>query len=79
MKSIAKAEFNKLNGSYIKHQRDDSLTYAAMEQFRGKYLVQNRVTKQIFETPQMAYMLIAMTLFQSYPKDTRIKVGKRLL
>ena len=44
-----------------------------MEQWRGKYLVQNRVTKQIFETPQMAYMLIAMTLFQSYPKDTRIK------
>ena len=48
------------------------LTYAAMEQWRGKYLVQNRVTKQIFETPQMAYMLIAMTLFQHYPKDTRI-------
>lgn len=70
--SYTKAEFNKLN-SYIKHQRDNTLTYAAMEQFRGKYLVQNRVTKQIFETPQMAYMLIAMTLFQSYPKDTRIK------
>ena len=45
-------------------QSDDSLTYAAMEQFRGKYLVQNRVTKEIFETPQMAYMLIAMTLFK---------------
>ena len=44
-----------------------------MEQFRGKYLVQNRVTKEIFETPQMAYMLIAMTLFQNYTKDTRIK------
>src|SRR5210317_2049777 len=72
LNTYSKAEFNKLN-SYIKHQRDDTLTYAAMEQFRGKYLVQNRVTKQIFETPQMAYMLIAMTLFQSYPKDTRIK------
>ena len=72
IEKYTKAEFNKLNG-YIKHSRDDSLTYAAMEQFRGKYLVQNRVTKEIFETPQMAYMLIAMTLFQNYPKDTRIK------
>jgi ribonucleoside-diphosphate reductase alpha chain len=70
--TYTKAEFNKLN-NYIKHQRDNTLTYAAMEQFRGKYLVQNRVTKQIYETPQMAYMLIAMTLFQSYPKETRIK------
>jgi ribonucleoside-diphosphate reductase alpha chain len=72
LESYSKAEFNKLN-SYIKHQRDDTLTYAAMEQWRGKYLVQNRVTKQIYETPQMAYMMIAMTLFQSYPKDTRLK------
>jgi ribonucleoside-diphosphate reductase alpha chain len=72
LNTYTKAEFNKLN-SYIKHQRDDTLTYAAMEQFRGKYLVQNRVTKEIFETPQMAYMLIAMTLFQNYPKETRIK------
>ena len=58
---------------WIDHKRDEQYTYAAMEQFRGKYLVQNRVTKEIFETPQMAYMLIAMTLFQSYPKETRIK------
>ena len=72
VETYTKAEFNKLNG-YIKHSRDNALTYAAMEQFRGKYLVQNRVTKEIFETPQMAYMLIAMTLFQNYPKDTRIK------
>jgi ribonucleoside-diphosphate reductase alpha chain len=72
LESYSKAEFNKLN-TYIKHQRDDTLTYAAMEQFRGKYLVQNRVTKQIYETPQMAYMLIAMTLFQSYDKESRLK------
>ena len=74
LSSFTKAEFNKLN-SYIKHQRDDNLTYAAMEQFRGKYLVQNRVTKEIFETPQIAYMLIAMTLFQHYSED-RIKTIK---
>jgi ribonucleoside-diphosphate reductase alpha chain len=44
-----------------------------MEQFRGKYLVQNRVTGTIYETPQMAYMLIAATLFSNYDKEERLK------
>lgn len=65
-------EWEKLD-SYIKHERDETFTYVAMEQWRGKYLVQNRVTGEMFETPQMAYMLIAATLFQDYPKDTRLK------
>ena len=65
-------EWEKLD-SYIKHERDETFTYVAMEQWRGKYLVQNRVTGEMFETPQMAYMLIAATLFQAYPKDTRLK------
>lgn len=64
-------EWNTLN-SYIKHDRDENFTYVAMEQWRGKYLVQNRVTNEIFETPQVAYMLIAATLFQHYPADTRL-------
>ena len=55
--------------TFIDHSRDQYLTYAAMEQFRGKYLVQNRATKQIFETPQIAYMLIAATLFHNYGED----------
>jgi ribonucleotide reductase alpha subunit len=59
--------------TYIDHTRDFDLTFAAMEQWRGKYLVKNRVTGQLFETPQMAYMLIAATLFHSYPKQTRLK------
>lgn len=59
--------------NYIKHDRDFNISYVGMEQFRGKYLVQNRVTKDVFETPQMAYMLIAATLFSNYPKETRIK------
>jgi ribonucleoside-diphosphate reductase alpha chain len=63
--------------SYIDHDRDNLLTYAAMEQFRGKYLVKNRVTGQFYETPQMAFMLIAMTLFSSYKKD-RLKWVKDL-
>ena len=65
-------EWNQLDG-YIKHERDETLTYAGMEQFRGKYLVQNRVTKEMYETPQMAYMCIAATLFGNYPKETRLK------
>ena len=47
-----------------------------MEQFRGKYLVQNRVTGRLYETPQIAYMLIAATLFSSYEKDIRLKYVK---
>ena len=58
--------------SFVKHDRDEALTYVAMEQLRGKYLCQNRVTGEIFETPQMCYVLIAATLFQNYPKDTRL-------
>ena len=65
-------EWNELN-DYVKHDRDENFTYAAMEQFRGKYLVQNRVTGEIKETPQVAYMLIAATLFASYPKETRLR------
>ena len=59
--------------SIIKHERDEIMTYAAMEQFRGKYLVKNRVTGQIFETPQAAYLLISATLFADYPKEERMK------
>jgi ribonucleoside-diphosphate reductase alpha chain len=59
------AELNK----YIDHTRDDLLTYAAMEQMRGKYLVKNRVNGKFYETPQMAFMLISMTLFSKYTTD----------
>lgn len=65
-------EWEKING-FIKHERDFAISYVGMEQFRGKYLVQNRVTKQLFETPQMAYILIAATLFSQYPRETRLK------
>ena len=61
--------------NYIKHERDDTFTYAGMEQFRGKYLVQDRRTKQIYETPQVLYMMVAMTLFSNY-KDNRLKFIK---
>ena len=65
-------EWDKING-FIKHDRDFDITYVGMEQFRGKYLVQNRVDKSLYETPQMAYVLIAATLFSQYPKEERLK------
>jgi ribonucleoside-diphosphate reductase alpha chain len=68
-------EFQVLD-TYIDHERDFDLTFAAMEQWRGKYLVKNRVTGQIFETPQMSLMLIAATLFHSYPANARMKYVK---
>ena len=68
-------ELDVLN-SYIKHDRDNNFTFVGMEQFRGKYLVQDRSTKQLYETPQMLYMMIAATLFSEYPKETRIKYVK---
>ena len=67
-----KEEWERIN-NFIRHDRDEGLTYAAMEQFRGKYLVKNRVTNKIFETPQMAYALIAATLFSHYDKKTRLQ------
>ena len=58
-------ELQELN-DYIKHDRDDTFTYAGMEQFRGKYLVQDRRTKELYESPQILYMMIAATLFAKY-------------
>ena len=60
---------------YIKHERDNSFTYAGMEQFRGKYLVQDRLNKVVYETPQILYMMISMTLFSNYKED-RLKYVK---
>jgi ribonucleoside-diphosphate reductase alpha chain len=70
-------EFTALN-KHIDHERDFLLSYAGMEQLRGKYLVKNRVTDEFYETPQMAFMLIAMTIFSQKPKNARIKWVKDL-
>ena len=68
-------ELNDLD-KYIKHDRDDTFTYTGMEQFRGKYLVQDRKNKIHYETPQMLYMMVSATLFMNYPKETRLKYVK---
>lgn len=69
-------EFDELN-AYIDHSRDMTFSYAAVKQLEGKYLVQNRVTRQIYETPQFLYILVAMCLFSKYPKETRLDYVKR--
>lgn len=63
---------------YIKHKRDYDYTYAGLQQLMDKYLVQHRKTKEIYETPQYAIMLIAMTTFMNYDKDVRFKHIKEL-
>lgn len=68
-------EFNAFD-AIIDHDKDEDFTYVAMEQWRGKYLVQNRATKKYYETPQFAYMLIGMTLFHSYEPKVRFKYVK---
>ncbi|GGB43045.1 ribonucleoside-diphosphate reductase [Oceanisphaera marina] len=64
-------EFDALN-DYIVHDRDLTFSYAAVKQLEGKYLVQNRVNGDIYESPQFLYMLVAACLFSKYPKDTRL-------
>tara|TARA_Y100000114_G_scaffold26662_1_gene22362 strand:- start:619 stop:2940 length:2322 start_codon:yes stop_codon:yes gene_type:complete len=75
LRKYSKSEIKEL-GDYIKHDRDDTFTYAGMEQFRGKYLVQDRRTKTHFETPQILYMMVAATLFSNYDKEKRLKYVK---
>ena len=69
-------EWNKLD-SYIKHNRDLNFTYAGLRQIVDKYLVQDRSSGKIYETPQFMYMMISATLFADYPKDTRLKYVKK--
>ena len=63
--------------SFIKHSRDLNFTYAGLQQIVDKYLVQDRSSGDIYETPQFMYMLIAMTLFSQYDKDKRLDYVKR--
>ncbi len=72
----SEAEFNEMH-DYIDHNRDMNFSYAAVKQLEGKYLVQNRVTKRIYESPQYLYALVAMCLFANYPKETRLHYVKK--
>ncbi len=63
-------------GKYIDHDRDLKFTYAGLRQVYDKYLVQDRSTGKVFETPQFMYMMISATIFHAYPKETRLSYVK---
>ena len=71
----SQSEFEQLE-SMIYHDRDLSFSYAAVKQLEGKYLVQNRVTGEIYESAQFLYILVAACLFAKYPDETRLKYVK---
>lgn len=76
LSDYSREEFDTLNG-YIDHWRDLNFSYAAVKQLEGKYLVQNRVTKKIYESPQFLYILVAMSLFANYKGQARLDLIKR--
>lgn len=76
LRDYTEAELDEIN-SFIDHQRDMNFSYAAVKQLESKYLIQNRVTKEYYESPQFLYALIGASLFQTYPKETRIDYIRR--
>jgi len=63
--------------TFIDHERDFMFTYAGLRQVVDKYLVQDRSTGEVYETPQFMYIMIALTIFRDYPKETRLSYVKR--
>ena len=76
VEKYTKTELKKLN-TWIKRDRDLKFTYAGLRQNVDKYLVQDRSSGQIYETPQDMYMMIAATLFADYPTKTRMSYVKK--
>jgi ribonucleoside-diphosphate reductase alpha chain len=69
-------ELEKVNG-YVDHDRDFLFTYAGLRQVCDKYLVQDRSSGKVYETPQFMYIMIALTIFAEYPTETRLSYVKR--
>lgn len=76
LEDYTEQELNELDG-ILDHSRDMTFSYAAVKQLEGKYLVQNRVTNEIYESPQFLYIMVAACLFSKYPKATRLDYVKR--
>ena len=76
LEQYSETEIKKLN-TWIKHDRDLQFTYAGLRQVVDKYLVQDRSSGKLYETPQYMYMMIAATLFANYDKDERLYYVKR--
>jgi ribonucleoside-diphosphate reductase alpha chain len=76
LNDYSQAEFEEMD-KYLDHWRDMDFSYAAVKQLEGKYLVQNRVTGEIYESAQFLYILVAACLFANYDKSTRMDYIKR--
>ncbi len=76
LEKYSESEIHKI-GKFVCHNRDERLTYSGLQQLVDKYLIKNRKTGEIFETPQFAFILIAMTLFANYPKKKRLDYIKK--
>jgi ribonucleoside-diphosphate reductase alpha chain len=72
----SKEEIEKVN-SFIDHERDMLFTYAGLRQVVDKYLVQDRSSVKVYETPQFMYIMVALTMFAEYPKQTRLDYVRR--
>lgn len=76
LEDYTEADFEQMDG-FIDHWRDMNFSYAAVKQLEGKYLVQNRVTGEIYESAQFLYILVAACLFSHYPQATRLDYIRR--
>ena len=76
LEDYSRDEINQMD-SFVDHWRDMNFSYAAVKQLEGKYLVQNRVSNEIYESAQFLYILVAACLFSRYPKENRLDYIKR--
>ena len=76
LKNYERKDFDRME-NWINHERDYTFTYAGLRQVIDKYLVQDRSTNAIYETPQFMYMMISATLFANYPKNKRMTYVKK--
>ena len=76
LEKYQRKDFDRME-NWINHERDYTFTYAGLRQVIDKYLVQDRSSGKVFETPQFMYMLISATMFADYPKEKRMTYVKK--
>ena len=76
LEKYQRKDFDRME-NWITHERDYTFTYAGLRQVIDKYLVQDRSSGKVFETPQFMYMLISATMFADYPKEKRMTYVKK--
>ena len=76
LEKYQKKDFDRME-NWLNHERDYTFTYAGLRQVIDKYLVQDRSSGEIYETPQFMYMMIAASVFMNYPKETRMTYVKK--